>query len=240
MTRQSNFLTSDRLIKGILTLNILVFAASLILSGKGTRFTLNPFSAFSPSNSALIFLGATGTLPIDRFHAWWSLVSASWLHGSLVHILFNMSALIQIAPLIINEFGLYRMIIIYVLSGIAGFYLSYLAGVPLTIGASAPICGLIGAALYFGKSRGGNFGQMVFKQTSGWIVGLVLFGLLVPSINNWGHGGGVLAGIGLGWSLGYLEKSPETLVHRFLAWVCMGVTLATLCWSVGTGIYLSL
>jgi hypothetical protein len=57
---------------------------------------------------------------------------------------------------------------------------------------------------------------MVFKQTSGWIVGLVLFGLLVPSINNWGHGGGVLAGAGLAWLLGYSERSRETLLRRAL------------------------
>jgi hypothetical protein len=55
---------------------------------------------------------------------------------------------------------------------------------------------------------------MVFKQTSGWIVGLALFGPLVPRINNWEHGGGVLAGAGLAWLLRYSERSRETLVHQ--------------------------
>lgn len=239
MKHGTDLLTPDRFVKGIIGLNVLVFAASLLISGTNARFTLNPFTALSPSNNSLIFLGAAGTLPIHRFHAWWSLISASWLHGGLLHILFNMMALIQIAPLVINEYGIHRTAIIYVLTGVAGFYLSYLAGVVLTIGASAPICGLIGAALYFGKSRGGRYGQMVYKQTSGWIFGLVLFGLFVPGINNWGHGGGVVSGIGLGWVLGYLERNRETLVHRILAWILIAVTLATLAWSVGRGIYLS-
>jgi len=44
---------------------------------------------------------------------------------------------------------------------------------------------LIGALLYYGKSRGGIFGQSLFKQLSGWVIGIGLFGLLVPGINNW-------------------------------------------------------
>lgn len=53
------------------------------------------------------------------------------------------------------------MVVIYTLSGMCGFLVSYLAGVGFTIGASAAVCGLIGAALYYGKRRGGRYGQTV-------------------------------------------------------------------------------
>jgi len=134
-------------------------------------------------------------LPIDRFGRWESLVSASFLHGGVFHILFNMIALYQLGPFVILEYGVYRFLSVYILSGVGGFYLSYLVGIPFTLGASAAICGLIGAILYFGKSRGGLYGESIYRQALGWVVGLIFCGLLLPGINNWAHGGGLITGI---------------------------------------------
>ena len=78
-----------------------------------------------------------------------------------------------------REFGVYRMFAIYTLSGIVGFWISYLAGVYLTIGASASVCGLVGAILYYGKSRGGVYGKQLYRQIAVWVVFLFIFGLLV-------------------------------------------------------------
>ena len=65
----------------------------------------------------------------------------------------------------------------------------------------------------------------------GWIVGLVIFGLLIPGINNWAHGGGVLAGILLGFLLGYQDRRPETMMHRVLGAACILLTIAVLLWA---------
>ncbi len=191
-------------------------------------------AGFSPSQRSLLLLGATGTLPIDRLHRWWSLIAANYLHGNIIHILFNMIAFWQIAPLITQEYGTYRMVIIYSISGVVGFFISYLAGVPFTIGASAAVCGLIGAALYYGKSRGGTYGRTIYGQMGSWIVGLFIFGLLVPGINNWGHGGGVVAGILLGFILDYNERKKEQFYHKGLAGLCTTVTAIILVWAVIT------
>jgi rhomboid protease GluP len=198
---------------------------------------MNPFSLLSPSNRSLLLLGATGTVPIDRLHRWWTLISANYLHVGLLHILFNMIALRQIAPLVIREFGPHRMVILYFLTGTIGFLVSYLAGVELTIGASAAVCGLIGASLYYGKSRGGTYGQTIYRQIGAWALGIFIFGLLVPSINNWGHGGGMVAGAMLGFVLGYEEKRRERLFHRILAGFCVLATILTLLWAIGSGVY---
>ncbi|HKK89814.1 MAG TPA: rhomboid family intramembrane serine protease [Desulfobacteraceae bacterium] len=230
-TRIARF-NPETLVKGIVYTNVFLFAASLVLSGKNVELSLNPFTALSPSVNSLIFLGAAGTIPIDHYNEWWSLIAASWLHGGVLHILFNMTALYQIAPLVIREYGMHRMVIIYTLSGVAGFLLSYLAGVMVTIGASAAICGLIGATLFYGKSRGGVYGEAVFKQTSGWVFGLALFGLLIPNINNWGHGGGLVAGIFLAWLLGYNERKHEALWHRLFSMASIAVTGVILLWAL--------
>jgi rhomboid protease GluP len=222
----------DQLLKILIGVNIVMFAFSLLLSARSTSFALNPLSFLSPDNRSLLLLGASGYIPIVRLHRWWSLVSANYLHGSILHIFFNMFALRQLGPLVLHEYGNSRMIIIYTLSGVFGFFISYLARVPLTIGASAAVCGLIGAALYFGKSRGGIYGQTVYRQIGGWAIGIFMFGFLVPAINNWAHGGGMLAGAVLGFLLGYQEKRRESHGQKIAALCCVGITGLVLLWAI--------
>jgi len=231
-------LTPGIVMNAIIYTNAAMFVISLIFSGKDMILTLNPFYAFTPSMDVLNFLGASGRLPIVKFDAWWSLITANWLHGGLLHIVFNMMALKTIMPLVMKEFGVYRMFTLYTLTGMAGFLVSYMGNVYLTIGASSGLCGLIGALLFFGKSRGGQWGQLMYKQTKGWVVSLVLIGFLMPNINNWGHGGGLISGIFIGWVLGYNEKRVENLFDRGLALCLAGITLFLLAKSVVQGIFL--
>lgn len=242
------FYDAERLVGIVIGVNVGFYILSLALDLGGAAFTLNPFAFLSPSNENLFLLGATGRLPIDglrldatgipfldRLLRWATLVSANYLHGSLLHILFNMLVLRQIAVLAAREYGPARLFVIYTLGGVAGFLVSYLAGVAYTIGASAAVCALMGALVYFGRSRGGVYGNEIYRQIGGWAVGLLIIGLL-PGINNWGHGGGFLAGIALGWLLGYQERRPEGLGQRLLAGVCALVTAGVLAWSAGFAI----
>jgi len=231
------FFGTDQLIKWIIYVNVALYLISLLLYPRSSGLSLNPLALLSPSNKGLLLLGATGTVPIDRLGRWWTLISANYLHGGVFHILFNMIAFRQIAPLVLQEYGASRMVIIYTLSGAIGFFVSYLAGIPLTIGASAAVCGLIGAILYYGKSRGGLYGQAIFKQIGGWAIGIFIFGLLMPGINNWGHGGGIIAGALLGMLLGYQEKARERLFQKVLSGAFIAVTALILLWASGSSVY---
>ena len=231
--RLAEFTRADQngewLVKAIIAANVVFYILSLLL-GRHRGLTMNPLRFLSPDQMSLLVLGATGTVPIvdGRF---WTLISASYLHGGLLHILFNMMALRQIGPWVSTEFGPSRMFIIYTLSGVTGYLASYFAGVSFTIGASASVCGLIGALFFFGKSRGGNYGAAVSREVSGWLISLVIFGLFMPGINNWAHGGGIVGGILLGKLLGYRERRPETTGQGLLALVCMLVTLIILVYA---------
>lgn len=224
-------------IRLIIIANIVMFVISILLGFGGVGMNMNPFTFLSPGSKNLLLLGATGTIPIANFGRWWSLLSANYLHGNLLHILFNMIALRQLGPLIVHEFGVSRFLVIYTLSGILGFLVSFFAMVPFTIGASAAVCGLIGAALYFGKSRGGSYGQAVYSQIGGWALSLFIFGFLVPGINNWGHGGGLVAGVVLAFLLGYQENRRETGLHRVVAACCVLATVLVLGWAVLSSIF---
>jgi rhomboid protease GluP len=230
------FASGDTLINTIIGANVVMYLFCLMISPGALHLSFNPMQLLAPDGRALIYMGATGTIPIDRFHRWWTLVSASYLHGGILHIAFNMIALRQIAPLVTREYGTHRMFVIYTLSGVGGFLISYVAGVAFTIGASAAICGLIGAALYFGKHRGGIYGRAVFRQIGGWIIGIALFGLFIPGINNWAHGGGIAMGILLGLLMGYQERMRENRLHRWLSGLCLFGTAVILVWAVGTSL----
>lgn len=148
-----------------------------------------------------------------------------------------MIALKQIAPLVIREFGGQRMFTIYTIGGIGGFFISLLAGISFTIGASAAVCSLIGAMLYYGKSRGGVYGQLVYRQIGGWAISIAIFGLMIPGINNWGHGGGMATGALLAALLGYRERKRLTIRDQFLGIGCHLLTAAVLFWAVLSGLF---
>jgi rhomboid protease GluP len=227
---------NDAILKVIFATNITMFVLSLVVDLKHTGFSSSPFNFLSPSNKSLFILGSTGSIPIFQLNRWWSLLSANYLHGSLLHLVFNMIAIYQIGPLLIREYGSSRMTIIYTLSGIGGFLISSVFGVQFTIGASAAVCGLIGAALYYGKSRGGAYGDAIYSQIGGWAIGIFLFGFLVPGINNWGHAGGMLVGALLGYFLGYRERSREKIGHKLSSLSCVVFTGIILFWSLINGI----
>jgi len=225
------------LVKIVIGVNIGMFALALLLDPRAMGLAFNPLLLLSPSDASLLVLGATGTIPIDHYHRFWTLVSAGYLHGGLLHIFFNMAALSQLGSLAAREYGCSRMFIIYTVGGVFGFLISYLAGVSLTIGASAGVCGLVGAVLYFGKSRGGTYGTALYKQVGVWVVIKFVFGVVVPGINNWGHGGGLVSGALLGYLLGYAERKRETAFHKTLAAVCLVATGLILAWAVLTSLY---
>lgn len=224
----------QQLVYRIIGVNVVMYVLAILLNPASTSMAANPFTFLAPDDRSLLLLGMTGKVPIDRFGRWWSLLAANYLHSGILHIFFNMVAFRQLAPLVIREYGTYRMFAIYTLGGTAGFLVSYLVGIGFTIGASAAVCSLIGAALYFGKSRGGNYGMAIYRQVGTWVVVLFIFGFLVPGINNWGHGGGLVFGALLGYLLGYEESKRERLPHRVLGALCLFATVAVLLWSVVT------
>lgn len=210
----------DGIVKAVITVNILYYAISLLIGMSG--------GLFSPAQGNLLQLGATGTVPINYYGGFWTLLTASYLHGGVIHLLFNMAALYQLGPWVANEYGVSRMFVIYTLGGVCGYLFSYFAGVQFTIGASAAVCALAGSLLFYGKSRGGSYGSAVYQQLSGWVISIFIFGLLFPGINNWAHGGGLLGGAFIGMLLGYSERKKESPFHHALALLSAAITAAAL------------
>ena len=167
-----------------------LFLASLVADVRGAFSNpLGLFSFLSPSPRALALFGRTGAdMP------WTTQFSATLLHGSALHIFFNMMWIRSMGSFIEEEFGGARYFTLFVLSGFGGFLLSNrLSGAP-TIGASGAVFGLLGAAIVFGRHRGGSLGQAVTQQAWGYAIAIFVMGFLMRGINNYAHAGGFLTG----------------------------------------------
>jgi len=221
-------------VMAVIYINIAFYVLSLFLGGISGG---GSFNILSPSDRSLFDLGATGTIPVIGAHRYWTLISASFLHGGIFHILFNMMALYQLGPFVLREFGFHRFINLYIITGICGFAASVIFGVAFTIGASASICGLIGAIIYYGKSRGDSYGDIIYKEAMGWVVFLIIFGIFFSGINNWAHGGGLLSGIALAYLMGYNDNKMESAAVKLLAYACILITALVLMWAVAGSIF---
>ena len=209
---------------------LLTFRWGMDITGGG-----NPLAALSPAPQASIVFGASGALPLFGLGMWWTVLSAGWLHGSMLHLVFNMMAVRNLAPPTADIYGAPRMIIIYSIASITGFLLSSvmgLYGIPkfgasLTLGASAPIFGLLGAVMYYGRRSGSS---MVHAQAKGYALGFFVFGLILPGVDNAAHAGGFIGGYLAGMVLDPLR--PQKMIHLAAAFLCLLLTALAIIASV--------
>ncbi|MDI3523523.1 MULTISPECIES: rhomboid family intramembrane serine protease [unclassified Kosmotoga] len=128
-------------------------------------------------------------------------LTALFLHGNMLHILFNMYALFQLGYLVEGIYGMRKFLIFYFVSGIIGNLTAATMTPYITIGSSSAIFGLVGVlfALGFKKDT-----PVVLKSVTGLsllpiILLNLMFGLMIPNISNSAHVGGLIAGSLLGW-----------------------------------------
>jgi rhomboid protease GluP len=181
---------------------VTLFAATLLMSGNAIGMN-GIMSMLSPSTQVLFIFGASGSEPVFRYGRWWTVLSAGWLHASLLHIFMNMYWVRQMGPAMTEMLGPARTVIIYTVGGVAGFALSsfagaflppipFLHGAGFTVGASAPVFGLIGALYHYGRTTSSAAKQMAQSI----IIQAVLFGLVMGNmgIDNFAHLGGFAGG----------------------------------------------
>ncbi|VAH72352.1 unnamed protein product [Triticum turgidum subsp. durum] len=93
-------------------------------------------------------MGALETGKVARDHEWWRLITCTWLHAGVIHILANMLSLLMIGIRLEKEFGFLRIGTLYVISGVGGSLLSALFMVSnISVGASGALFGLLGSML---------------------------------------------------------------------------------------------
>jgi rhomboid protease GluP len=135
----------------------------------------------------------------------WRLITPIWLHGSLLHIAFNMYALFIFGSNLERPYGHGRFLALYLIGGFAGNVISFFMSPRASLGASTAIFGLIaaqGVFLYQNRKLIRNAQGMLVNTIAIVAINLVLG--LSPGIDNWGHLGGLIGGLAFAWSAGPL------------------------------------
>jgi rhomboid protease GluP len=229
----------------VITGSTLLYLLSLVLSGPNV--VQGGFSLFGPNNNVAYLLGASGALPVYIDKHWWTILSATWLHGGVFHILFNMMWVRDLGPVSCDTIGPARTAIIYVVAGACGFLLSstagyflipsslpiplFLRGAALTLGASASIFGLLGALVHYGRMSGSS---LIRGEALRYAIILFVFGLIMPGVDNYAHAGGFLGGYAT--SMIFNPLTRERGDHTVIALVCLAATVLAVIASVIVGL----
>jgi rhomboid protease GluP len=224
---------------------VTLWVITLLMSGSAIRVG-NIMSALSPSTPVLFLFGASGAIPVFGLGRWWTVLSAGWLHAGLLHILLNMYWVWQMGPAMADMLGPARTVIIYTVGGIAGFVLSsfagaflpaipFLHGADFTVGASAPVFGLIGALYHYGRTTS----SLARQQAQYIIIQAVLFGVIMGAnsgIDNYAHLGGFAGGYFTSAFLNPMTR--ERGDHVIIAFGCLVASALSVIASILTGLSL--
>jgi membrane associated rhomboid family serine protease len=204
----------------ILLINLgLYFATSIysMKSGRGSAMNIDVRTLFDFGAKFGPAIGAG---------QWWRLVTAGFLHGGMVHILMNSWVLFDLGAAVEEIYGASRMLVIYFISTVAGFYLSALWNpqVP-SVGASAALFGMVGAMLALGVRHRNPLGDAIRGVYMRYVIYMLLFSLL-PGIDMAAHIGGLIGGFGTAYLAG-MERytdSPAETIWRIASWLCILIT----------------
>jgi len=209
-----------------------LYVLTLVASGSNLQIAGGGgiMNFLAPSAGAIQEFGASGAFPVFGRGWWWTLLTAGWLHANLLHILFNMMWVRDLGPVLVDLVGTPRTIIIYIVSGVCGFFLSSLLwyiglpipifhGAPLTLGASASILGLLGALLHYGRTSGS---RLIHSTALNYVVIIFIMGLVFPGVDNTAHAGGFLGGYAA--SAFFNPLTREKGDHMLIAVVLLAAT----------------
>lgn len=200
-----------RLTKIILVLNGILFVLLTLFAQNDLLSAIMN----GADRDTLVIFGAKQNELIAAGGQYWRLLTPIFLHIGLMHLLFNEWALAIFGREIESLFGTFRFAAIYLLTGLFGSLASFAFSPAVSAGASGAIFGIIGAMVAFLSRNRKEFGERgrEHRRTLLIMIGLNIFlGITVPGIDNYGHMGGLISGLVLGWILSptyQLEKMPN-------------------------------
>ena len=197
--------TTALLIANVLMLGVSWMAFAAL--GRGGGYTIL-WGLMGPPQDRL---GASYPLLIFFRNEWWRVVTAMFLHGGLIHIGFNMSALLQLGPALEELYGSGRYLFLYTVTGAFGFVASAFLG-NHSLGASGALLGLVGAMLAITTKRGGSSMRDLRSRLISSVVILFVLGFMGMGMDNTAHLAGLLSGFVLGKI--FADRQPMNASER--------------------------
>jgi len=199
----------------IMALCVAMFIVCLWMDGIGA---LN-----GVSGETMLLLGGSYKPLIADYYQVWRLVSAIFLHWSLLHLVVNMYSLFILGTQVETFMGKVKFLVIYLISGICGCLLSCVVGDNvLSAGASGAIFGLMGCLLYFGYYYRNYLGSSLLTQILPIIAINLIIGFLPGSnIDNFAHIGGLVGGFFATMAVGVPNKGKKS--ERINGIICLTI-----------------
>jgi rhomboid protease GluP len=214
------------LISIIVTACVALYIASLVLQPEAIFRMSGLFSILSPGQRALYQLGMTGGAAW-REGWWWTVLTAIYLHGGILHIFFNVMWIRNLGPAVTEVYGPARAFVLFSLAGAAGFLISNSFTASPSIGASGSIFGLLAALIVYGRKRGGSIMTMQLWQ---WAAVMFAMGFFMSGVNNWAHAGGFAGGWVTAEAMRFSERREsrgvQLLALALLVMTALGVVLS--------------
>jgi len=201
---------------------VALYIAALVLQPEAIFQFRGLFDILAPGSRALWQLGMTGGLAWQQGW-WWTVLTAIYLHGSLLHIFFNLMWVRQLGPSVTEVYGPARGFILFSIAGAVGFIVSNVFAHTPTVGASGSIFGLIAAMIVYGRRSGHS---MMTQQL--WTYAAIMFvmGFFMGSVNNWAHAGGFAGGYATAMLMPSRDQRRETLPESLAAIGLLAATAA--------------
>ncbi len=170
---------------------------------------------------------------------YWRLVTPIFLHVNFVHMLVNMAGLYFLGDTLERIYGSMKFALIYFVSGIASVAASFELGPAMMVGASGAVFGLAGALVVYGFRHRARIPARFSTMFGAGLLPLIginiLFGVLVPGVDNWAHLGGLVSGALVALFLAPLadETTPPgwRSPSRILALALTGVVAGCVAWG---------
>jgi membrane associated rhomboid family serine protease len=221
---------------GLLLANTAMFAIVLMLPFRAPGYEPGePFGRLLSFDDLSLIRYGSGYAPLTLgLHEWWRLITPVFLHGGLLHLIFNSMVLVRLGPLVEEEFGTERLAAIYVACGLAGSAASQFLRHSHTVGASGALCGLLGLLLVHGWKIGGSYGA---RLRSVMLQNVLLIAVMsfFPSIDWMNHLGGFVAGGVLGaiTPSGPFRNRVTEALWQVLAWGAVAIIGISM-WAMAT------
>lgn len=182
---------------GLIAINVIVFAAMMLVDRNLTYTTLVDFGA------------KVNYRIVDGYL--WHLITPIFLHGSLLHLGFNSLALYYVGPLVEQVYGPKKFLISYILMGMIGNIGSFIASDSIALGASGAIFGLFAFHIYLFILNKEGYKEIFGTQMFGVLAINLVYTFTNPAIDKAGHIFGFLGGLAIYFLNDKFSRNPDML-----------------------------
>ena len=203
----------------------------LLIAINITIWLLMEFQGDSKNSQILLQYGAK-VGPLIWMGEFWRLITPVFIHIGVIHLISNCIIIYILGSILEAVIGRWRLLLIYLFSGLVGNLLSLRFSPYLSAGASSGVFGILGALITYGflykKSIPRNFYKVIVLYLLPFLFYNLAIGIWYSQTDNYAHLGGLLGGVFISYLLSVEYPTPVSKKVRWRYAVCLAMAFALL------------